>query len=115
MSDDSSAQTPPNMIAAVLINIFLKGPLARIDETDLRSRSIHVHRSKRRQRQPLLQTLPSLLAKREPGGQFHIREEACFPRIIRFKIKRETWGWIAGERRQTVLFRVTKGGPLGNW
>jgi hypothetical protein len=29
--------------------------------------------------QPLLPTLPSLLAKREPGGQFHIREEACFP------------------------------------
>jgi hypothetical protein len=65
------------MIAAVLINIFLKG--STIDEADLRPRSIHAHRSKRRQRQPLLQTLPSLLAKREPGGQFHIREEACFP------------------------------------
>jgi hypothetical protein len=75
------------MIAAVLINIFLKGSLARIDEADLRPRSIHAHRSKRRQRQPLLPTLPSLLAKREPGGQFHIREEACFPRISRLQGK----------------------------
>jgi hypothetical protein len=28
-----------------------------------------------------------LLAKREQGGQFHIREEACLPRITRLQGK----------------------------
>src|ERR1700722_2196788 len=112
MSDDSSAQTPPNMIAKFLIDISSY-------EDNLRGsvRRFHAQSCKRR---PLLPTVPPSLSETwtrcvQCALWTSFVNKPVFPRPPDSKLKARNGGWATGERIQITHFTVINGRPSGSW